>query len=186
MKNLINNSRAMGKNQRGFSSVELGLTLLVVAILVVGAIAFFTKNLRQASITNNIQQIQSIAGAAKSTYGYNNQYGQVTTAVAVRGHLIPDSLRDGTAATATNNFGAAITVDPANGSGTNDMVKLVWGNVPSNQCSDIVTGISGSARQIQVGTTDVQALDGTLNIDTLTTQCETGNVVSLNIFIGRS
>lgn len=177
------------RRQRGFASVELGLVLLVVAILVVGAVTYYNSNLRKTSITTNVQQIQSIAGSAKATYGYQNLYGQVTTAVAVQGHLIPDSLRDGAAATATNNFGAAITVAPANGTGTNDMLQVTWGNVPSDQCSDIVLGVATSLRRISVGATVVKPLDGAISIGDLNTACEantnTGNV-ALTFAIGRS
>jgi type II secretory pathway pseudopilin PulG len=177
------------RRQRGFLSVELGLVLLVVAILVVGAVAYYNSNLRKTSISTNVQQIQAIAGSAKATYGYQNLYGQVNTAVAVQGHLIPDSLRDGAANTATNNFGAAIVVSPVNGTGTNDMLQVTWGNVPSDQCSDIVLGVATSLRRISVGATVVKPLDGAINIATLNDACEantnTGNV-ALTLAIGRS
>ena len=182
-------NRSHMRKQHGFSSVELGLTLLVVAILVVGAIAFFTSNLRKTSVQSNVQQIQALAGAAKATYGYQNLYGQVTTAVAVQGHVIPDTLRDGNDATATNNFGSPITVAPSNGTGTNDMLLVTWGNVPSSQCSDIVIGVANSLRRIDVGATNVKPLDGALDVGALNTACEvntaSGNV-DLTLAVGRS
>lgn len=181
-RNYFNSTR-----QKGFSSIELGLTLLVVSILVVGAITLFTKNLRQTSIQDNITQLQSIAGTAKSTYGSQNQYSKVTTAVAVQGHVIPDSLRDGTASTASNKFGAPISVGPFGV--TNDMLQLTWGNVPSSQCLEIVTGVSAMMRKIQVNNNDVKPLDGTLDVAGLPAACEAngqdGNV-DLVFFIGRS
>lgn len=186
---LPHNRERARRRQGGFLSVELGLVLLVVAVLVVGAVAYYNSNLRKTSISTNVQQIQAIAGAAKATYGYQNLYGQVTTAVAVQGHLIPVSLRDGAASTATNNFGSAITVTPVNGTGTNDMLQVVWGNVPSDQCSDIVLGVASSLRRVSVGATVVKPLDGAINIATLNTACEantnTGNV-DLTLAIGRS
>lgn len=173
--------------QRGFSSVELGLTLLVVAILVVGAITLFTKNLRKTSINDNVSQLQQIAGTAKATYGAQNQYVKVDLAVAVQGHIIPDELRDGTAKTATNKFGAPITVEPDGA--TKDMLKVFWGNVPSNQCLDIVTGVANQMRRIQVGTVDAKPLDLELDAGALPGTCENngqdGNV-DLTFWIGRS
>lgn len=176
-------------NQGGFLSVELGLVLLVVAILVVGAVALYSNNLRQTSIGSNITDVQNIASVAKANYGNSNQYGSVTTAIAVRSHIVPAPLRDGTAATATNKFGAAITFTPANGTGTNDLLTLTWGNVPSSQCAEIVTGSEGAMRRITVAGTVVKPLDGKLAIDTLSTACEAntsdGNVTVL-FDIGRS
>ena len=191
MSNHLKAATHNGQNeqQRGFLSVELGLVLLVAAILTAGAVVLFNNNLRQTSISDNVQDIQTIAGAAKANFGAKNQYGVVTTAVAVRAHLIPDALRDGQAATATNKFGGAITVAPANGTGTNDMLALTWPNVPAIQCFELVNGVNSAMRRITVGATVVKALDGTLNQTTLTTACETntsdGNV-QLVFDIGRS
>ena len=177
------------KTQQGFALVELGLALLVVAILVVAAVTLYTNNLRQTSISNNVTYIQNIASTAKANYGTRNQYGAVTTAVAVRSHIIPTTLRDGQAATATNPFGAAITTVSSNGTGTADLLTLTWGNVPASQCTEIVIGVSGSMRRITVGTTVVKALDANLIEDTLTTACEAntsdGNV-AIVFDIGRS
>ena len=182
-------ARSESQKQSGFISVELGLALLVVAVLSVAAVTMYSNNLRQTSITQNITEIQNIASSAKAAYGLSNQYGSVTTAVAVRSHIIPAHLRDGTAATATNSFGSALTVVPANGTGTNDLLTLTWGNVPANQCTEIVSGVSPSMRRITVASTVVKVLDSALNIATSTSACETNTsdgVVSIAFDIGRS
>ena len=174
--------------EKGFVSVEMGLTMLVGGILIVAAILFFTDNLRKTSVSANVQQLQMIAGTAKSTYGARNEYGSVTTAVAVRGHVIPADLRDGTNPTATNQFGASISVTPATTGtgGANDALSVAWGNVPAAQCPDIVTSVASSMRRIAVAGTDVKPLDSTLNIATLTSQCETSDNVAITFVIGRS
>lgn len=175
--------------QRGAFSVDLGMALLIAAILTVAAVAAYSNNLRKSSISANITDIQNIASVAKANYGTTNQYGSITTAVAVRSHIVPAQLRDGAAATATNAFGSPITFAAANGTGTNDLLTLTWGNVPSSQCAEIVTGSVGSMRRITVAGTVVKPLDGALAIDTLSTACEAntadGNVTVL-FDIGRS
>lgn len=185
----LRNRRSVRKNRLGFISAELGLVLLVVALLTIGAVTMYSNNLRQASINQNISDIQNIASTAKSAYGVSNLYGSVTTAVAVRSHIVPSNLRDGEAATATNSYGSSITITPANGTGSNDLLTLTWGNVPANQCLEIVNGVSPSMRRITVGGTVVKALDSSLVVATTTTACETNTsdgVVSITFDIGRS
>jgi type II secretory pathway pseudopilin PulG len=182
-------TRASRATQRGFSSVELGLSLLVVALIIISAVLFYQDNVRKTSINTNVQYLQLIAGNAKTTYGARNEYSQVTLAVAVQGHIIPDTLRDGPAvATATNPFGSPIAVASATtaGAGTADVLDLTWGNVPREQCAEIVTGVSNVMRQITVAGTDVKALDAPLQLATTTTQCETSQNVSIRFRIGRS
>ncbi len=176
--------------QRGFLSLEAGLVLLVVALLVVAAVYGYRDNLRKTSVNNNITHILATAGAARSTFGQANQYANVTTAIAVSGNVIPASLRDGAAQTATNTFGGAITVAPiALGGGAIDALQVTWPNVPSNQCSDIVMGVQAELRRVQVATTDVKALDAPVSIANTTTQCESAGAfgnVALDLFVGRS
>ncbi|MDD2609465.1 MAG: type 4 pilus major pilin [Giesbergeria sp.] len=178
--------RAWQKGQNGFLSLELGLVLLVVAGAIVAGVLSYRDNLRKTSINNNTQQISSIAANLRSKYGQSNMYGSVTTALAVRSQAIPEFLRDGTNATASNSFGGAITVTPVTLTGANDSVQLVWPNVPANQCSDIVTNVQREMRQITVGTTSVKANNGQINLTALETACEASTAATLNFWIGRS
>jgi type II secretory pathway pseudopilin PulG len=187
--NLRKFSRLNRGKQAGFISVELGLSLLVVALIIIAAVLFYQDNVRKTSINTNVQYLQLIAGNAKTTYGARNEYGQVTTAVAVQGHVIPDSLRDGDAvATATNPFGSPITVTSATtaGAGTPDVLDVAWGNVPRNQCAEIVTGVANVMRTITVNGTAVKPLDSPLNLALTTTQCEAAQNVTVTFRVGRS
>lgn len=169
----------------GFISVELGLALLAVTGLIVGAVIFFLENTRKNSINLNTQYIQSIAGSAQTTFGQRNQYGSMTTAIAVQSRIIPDALRDAGANTATNPYGSAITIAPANGTGTNDTLNLTWGNVPRGQCTDLVVNLSSMMRGINVGATAVKVLDQPLNYATAVATCDSAEVQTITFRIGR-
>jgi prepilin-type N-terminal cleavage/methylation domain-containing protein len=180
--------RKSSRYQKGFSLLELGLTLLIVGILIGVAAIIFANNNRKVSINKNAQQLQLIAGTAKSNFGMRNLYGSVNTAVAVQGHIIPGELRDGTSATATNTFGAPITVTSLTtpGAGSPDALTLTWGSVPADQCSELVVSVADAFRRVTVAGTDVKPLDGSLNPVLLTTQCEASANVSISFVIGRS
>lgn len=176
-----------GRASRGFLSLEAGLVLLVVAIMIVAAVIYYRDNLRKTSVNTNISHLLATASAGRSTFGQTNQYANVSTAVAVSSNMIPPALRDGTAQTATNTFGGAINVEPATLSGASpDALKITWPNVPSNQCIDIVMGIFGEARQVQVAGSDVKPLDGQINLANTTSQCASADNVTLDMFVGRN
>ncbi len=172
--------------QRGFFSVDLGLGLLIGSLLIGIAALAFSKNFRNTSLTANTQYIRTIASNAKASYGQRGVYGEVTTAMAVSSKLIPEELRDGQAVTATNPYGGVITVTPANGTGTNDLLVLSWPNVPSNQCNDLVTSVERDMRRITVNAVVVKPLDGVLNNATTATNCEAAATVPVVFSIGRS
>jgi Tfp pilus assembly protein PilE len=182
-------TRFTHRRMRGFALAEFGFALLIAGVLMVAAVYAYNLNSKRASIKTNVSQIQSIAATAKASYGQGNRYGSVTTAVAVQGHIVPDELRDGNAATASNAFGGAITFAAGTGTGANDLLVFPWANTPASQCNEIVTGTESSMRRVAIAGTDVKPLDGPLNVVTLTTQCEvngaSGNVV-ITFYVGRS
>lgn len=180
------NSKKQNKKQGGFVLEGMTLVMLIVAILVVAGIAWYLQSLRSSSVNNNTSELISISATAKKKYGIANQYSNVTTAIAVTGQVIPIWLRDGTATTATNSFGGAITVTPATLTGADDALNVAWPNVPKSQCSDIVNGLGASARRIQVAGVDVKATDAVMNIATVETQCDSADALLLNVYVGRN
>lgn len=174
------------KRSKGFISLETGLVLVFIAIVLGGVILAFSGWLRRNSVSSNVQAMTFTAGAAKANFGQANRYAAVDTAVAVRGHLLPEDLRDGAAATATNSFGGAITFAPVNLTGTADGLGVTWNNVSSNQCSDIVYGIKDAARQISIGGTVVKPTDADIVDVTLGAACEAAGTVPILMVVGRS
>jgi Tfp pilus assembly protein PilE len=174
------------RKQRGLFSTEFSIVLLVAGVLLIAAIVWYIDSLRKTSIDANVNELTSVSATAKKKYGQLNQYANVTSAIAVTGQIIPVWLRDGAATTATNSFGGAITVVPATLTGADDSLNVAWPNVPKNQCSDIILGIVGSARQIQVGGVAVKATDAPVNIATVEAQCDAADVTTINMFVGRS
>jgi Tfp pilus assembly protein PilE len=145
-------------NSRGFLSLEAGLVLLVVAIMIVAAVIYYRDNLRKTSVNTNISQLLATASAGRSTFGQTNQYANVTTATAV-----------------LSNTGAVF-----------DALQITWPNVPTNQCIDIVMGIEGEARQVQVAGADVKAVDSPINLANVTAQCASAQTVVIDMFVGRN
>lgn len=184
-----NIAKKPGRSQRGALSLELGLVLLIVAIIVAGAVMKYYENMRKNSISDNVEQLNFIGSNLVAKYGKQNLYSQATTANAVRSRIIPTELRDGDALTATNAFGSSITITPVNLTGTNDAVRIDWGNVPASQCSDIVSGTQGTFRMITVAGTAVKPLDSQLDMNLLETQCESSGTdgnIALQLSVGRS
>jgi type II secretory pathway pseudopilin PulG len=171
--------------ERGFMSIELGLVLLVVAIMIAAAVLFYRDSQKKQSINNNHSEIISIAGNLVSKYGQLNRYGDVDTELVVKAGVVPAHLRDPGADTATNRFGGAITIEPTDLTGTNDAVNITWPNVPANQCSDIVSASEGEFRVISVDGTEVKSDGAQLDFEALEAACDAGAPVELVFSVGR-
>lgn len=176
------------RRQAGFTLIELGLVLAIVALVLGGVILAFQMHKNNTTKNLSVQYITLISSNAKQLFGQAGAYGDVNTEIAVRSGLIPRELRIAGTNTANNPYGAPITVTPGNGTGTNDLLVLGWGNVPGVEaCNSIVRSVERDLRRVVVAGTTVKPLDGVLNSNTLTTACDVpAGVVALELAIGRS
>lgn len=176
------------RRQAGFTLIELGLVLAIVALALGGVILGFQTHKNNNTKNLSIQYITYISSNAKQLFGQAGAYGDVNTEIAVRSGMIPRELRVAGTNTANNPYGAPITVTPGNGTGANDLLVLGWGNVPGVEaCNSIVRAVERDLRRVVVAGTTVKPLDGVLNTANLTTACDVANgVVALELAIGRS
>ena len=168
---------------------QLGNALLFTLLaLVLGGIGLtvgvqqYQEAERATSVQAIVGEVNSIIGAARQNFGQYN-YSGLTTASAVGSQVIPPYLStDGT--TANHRLNGAITLIA--GTATAATAVLSYAGVPSALCMNIINGTHGMARQVQVDTTDVKPLDGTVQLGALTTQCTGGDTVTIAWTIGRS
>lgn len=170
--------------QKGYSMVELTVVLVVISLI--GAAVFFglQSNARRVEVGDNGSQVLEIMAELKKKFGRNNQYGMMTTALAVQSRAIPEQLRV-TPTTAQNSYGGPITVAAATCVTPNDCATITWPGVPQAQCMDFVIGTQAGARTVNVGGTIVKPLDLALNMATLATQCEAAATAPVVFTISR-
>lgn len=159
------------------------LALVVSAVTLGFGINYYREAQRLESIQSVTTEVTQIIGAAQATDGTLGYTG-LTTATAVGGGTIPRHRATGPA-TAVNRFSGAITL-VENNAATVGTALLSYANVPQDQCKDIVMGTHALARQVQVASSDVKPLDGTLSVATLNAQCLTGSAVTIAWVLGRS
>jgi hypothetical protein len=171
--------------QKGWLSVELGLTLLVAALVIAGVVIGYRNSQLKTSISNNVSEILFTASNANSKYGTTGRYGDVTTEIAVRSGVVPSQLRTPGTDQAANRFGGVITVEPATVTAPNDVLEITWPNIPANQCSGIVTGVQAEFRVITVATETVKIDGQALNFAALEEACESPRPVTAVFSVGR-
>lgn len=182
--NKIHANHARSK-QRGMSMLG---TLLSVAIGGVFAYMIFvqyqdtTGKSRREAATSEITQIVS---NAQKLYGGANQYGPVTTAVAVKGGVIPERLRNPGTDTANNRYDGALALAPVTITAASDSLSLTYPAMNTTDCQDVVLTVEKLMRGITVRGVDVKPNDGLMNVATLATQCDFTAPVTVVFRFGR-
>lgn len=141
--------------QHGYSLVELGIVLLIIAVILAVVIgkSYFAKSTANAQTEQST--LVSIIGAVpnyKGSFGTAGTYGTAGTSLVpslITGNVIPPSYST-TATTVTNAWGGTITV-VSTGSG----FTVTDNDLPPDICLDVTPAINTSGGNTGALTTEI-------------------------------
>jgi Tfp pilus assembly protein PilE len=189
--NTLSNIRAFSlravapSRQKGNALLFAMLALVVAAILTIVAMRMYQASQRSVRIEAATSDLNTIIAAAQKLYGNSNQYGAVTTAIAIRGTVIPPAMRIAGTTTAQNRYYGAVTMAPATITTANDSLTLTYGNVNRDDCQDLVLGMESTTRRIAVGGTEVKPADSPVDIAAMSTACDSAATRDIAYTFGR-
>ncbi|KGH23056.1 type 4 pilus major pilin [Comamonas thiooxydans] len=176
---------ASKKAQKGASIVSVMLGILVAGLMLVVAVNQFQDASKKTRIETATQEVVQIFSTAQKNYGYANQYGDVTTAIAVQGGIVPEARRNAGTNTANNNYNGAITFVPATINTANDGLAISYANVRGGDCQQLVQNTESLTRQVYIGSTQVKQTDSPVTLSALSTACDASSTVTVKWVIGR-
>lgn len=181
----VNYGSARRSQQKGAGIMAVLLGLVIAAIVAAVVYDQFNDSQRKVRIEAATAEITSIIVQAQKSYGSSNQYGGLTTALAVQSGVVPDRLRVAGTNTAQNKYNGAITLDPATITTANDSASLGYAGVPRSDCQDIVFSVERLNRGILVGAGVAKPDDGQIDVAVLGASCDAADFVNLTFRFGR-
>ncbi|PIT78478.1 type 4 pilus major pilin [Limnohabitans sp. JirII-31] len=170
--------------QRGFTLIELGIVLTIVAILTLFAVpkvrGFIITGKVQSTgddLTTAVARIRGNAAGIAAVPAYTS----MTTAVLAKALVNRTNAFtvDATVTTIYHKIGsstAAVTTAPATITASNDAFTVTFSNVNISACPDLATNLQSAAEVITVGGTTVKAnASATLDAQTAATKCSDGD-----------
>lgn len=168
--------------QAGFSLIEIGVVLLLVAIAGIVVFTRFVDNRDSNNVNTMASDLSKVAVSVASVFPAPQSFAALGNTVVTNncGVLINNGLFQGTSFRAvggatpdlrhvfddgTIGCGAATLVN------ANDGFTLQFNGMRDDTCSKLVRAAEGNARRVSVNGTVVKPLNGTLNPATLGTQC---------------
>jgi len=173
------------RRQRGNMMIGTMLAMVIGSIMALVVYDQYTDSQRKTRLEAATSEISTMIAEAQKVYGAANQYGSVTTAIAVQGGVVPTRLRIAGTNTAQNKYNGAVTMTPATITSANDSLTLGYANVRREDCQDVVMSVEKLNRGVSVAGTAVKPNDGTLNLASLATACDTTANVAVNFTFGR-
>jgi type II secretory pathway pseudopilin PulG len=193
--------------QGGYTIIELGIALTIIAVLIVAGLAGVTRVLNSSKANSQIEDSGIVLAKLQSTLTSSNVSG-MTTAAAVGSSFFPASrvLNN----VVTNKFGggeflasnaAALTATEGVVVGANVGALYTITGVPRAVCADIASslanlsnsawihttakaeGTAGASAGLVADTSQIKAPGGVVNAVRVGTQCNSGDPVNLAFFL---
>ena len=198
-------------NQKGYTIIELGIALTIIAVLIVAGLAGVTTVLNNSKANSQIEESGIVLAKLQSTLTSTSVSG-MTTAVAVGSSYFPTSRVSGTGSTTAvaSRFNGSefVRSNSTALTATEGVVAAIGGGaiytitgVPRAVCANIATslatlanaawiynatpdeGTSGAVTNLTAATTQIKAPGGQVQGARVGTQCNLADTVSLAFFL---
>ena len=170
-------SKQLSKHQKGFSLIELGIVLGLIALTIVGVTILYNSLTGNVKNESMIKQITMISQGINKIYrASGGNYAGLTTQTVIDSGLVMSDLLHGGNAIGTSWYGSdhnsLITVAPADGTKFN----ITLARIPKDSCTAIGSNyLHGNSLAVTANGTLVNSSDA------LATRCANNNPATLVI-----
>lgn len=174
----LRSTRTIGRNQYGYSIIEIGIVLAVIAIAATGIILFGIQKFAEIGAKNEADIVKEL-GLSVIAYKQNrpNFAGLTSDEVRTSGRVPPARI-NGT--NIVNGSAGTITFAPTTVTTANDAFTVTSTNLKDNVCKLAPTGIESLATSMSINGTVVKAVGATLVDTTVNASCtgDTNTIVT--------
>jgi len=166
----FNQQRASRKSHQnaGYSLIELTIALSILAVIIVGALVGVQKILRTNAVNNELKALPVTVSAAQRLTNNLASLNGITTATFYKLGVWPQDRVVGASGsqTVSNYFGGRQYLNPnasdVAGYSRDQLFILTLTNVPTEACSDIMSGMDSMALGLYIGDNTTQDPAGAL------------------------
>lgn len=152
--------RTIGFTQKtkGFTLIELSIAI-VAALVLIGIGLYFYNNVKnETGAMNATNGVTALSSAVKALYP-NPTYTGLNAALLIQAGKAPQNMVSGTGPSAilVNNWGATVTVAPANyNGGTANAHSITFASVPRSACNSVVANTVSNFQLITINGVEVK------------------------------
>ena len=173
------------KKSGGFTLIEFGIVVALIAIAVVGIYSFYQARKNSSGVSETAQELVMIGARAQKLYSDQPSFTGVTAAVLINNGIVPANMVSGTTIRTKWNTTVAVGAGTLNTAG--DALSLTVPVQPKS-CSDFVQEAAAGSAKVTVGgqvVKDIVSGVDNLVIGTLGTACSGNGNVNVALLIGR-
>lgn len=175
------------RRQAGFSLIEIGIVLVIVAIIAVLVYSKYSTINNRRIAQAEADRVSQLISNIRARYSQVPDFNGITPAIVINNGAAPSEMVSGT--TLKSGWATTVSVAPATLSTANDAFQITY-TVPKQYCSEFVQAAAGSAQKVTVGsgaspTVIKDDIAGTAyNVAAVGTACSAGATATVNFIAG--
>jgi len=169
MPELTRKFAARRKFEAGFTLGELGLVLLIVAMISMFAYPKFIEYSESVTAGEEADNITHYVSKMRSAHATDSDFRLITTEILRSTGIFPGTMVQGT--NVINKYQGTVTAEPGAIANPNDSVQFTSTNYSLAGCREVVPRMAGLARIVTVNGTPVKPKDEPLDRQLLGTAC---------------
>jgi len=160
---------ACRKWESGFTLGELGLVLLIVAMISMFAYPKFIEYSESVTAGEEADNITHYVSKMRAAHATDSDFSLVTTEILRTTGIFPATMVQGT--NVINKYQGTVSAEPSGVVNANDSVQFTSTNYSLAGCREVVPRMAGLARTVNVNGSPVKPRDEPLDRQLLGTAC---------------
>lgn len=150
---MLPSSRFHGSRERGFTLLQLMLSLGIIAVLGTSVLIAWKSHNERMETATAVENTRTLGKTLMQTYGQTGSFEGLNEAGVINGKLLPRTLQTKNG-TITNRWDGTVSVGPL--AGNDRVLSIAWTNVPAGACSGMVSAMAKDGSTLVVNGTPVQ------------------------------
>ena len=158
------------RNQLGATLLELVMSIGIIAVIAISALAFFQQANEQNKITAEVSSVGALVAGIRNMYITQGDYNGLTNTIIIRSNIFPDRMRNpGAVGAALNQIktswgtnGIVLTAEAVDGVADGGFV-MQYNTVPRGACVDFVSKVLGNFTLVEVNDNEVTNVASIVN-----------------------
>lgn len=168
------------RQQKGFTVLELGMVLVLVALIMVPMFNRFMDSRDKDLAKAEVDLWTAISSNAQDKYALEPDYTGVTHTTMKGLDIFPATMLSGTSI--INKAKGTVTCAAVDVTATKDGLECTSTNYPKTMCNAVAVKLATVMRKVSVGTTVVKAADVGTDMTAMSTACAaSGNTLKFVI-----
>lgn len=145
------------KNQVGATLLELVMSIGIMAVIAIAAIAYFNTANDSNKVGDEVKNLNALTGAIRQMFDSQGDYAGIDNKTVIKSGAFPDRMRTSNVNYIKNSWLTnGVVVTPATVSGTaNDGFNITYSGVPERACVDLTTKTFRYYETVKIGATTV-------------------------------